>query len=287
MTRERLSATISRRTLVGALAVGAAGAAGTTQASRAANAHIDPRNPFGNFGTLYRKLRYRSDDGHLFWWLSGTKYGQIDNELRPLHNLEACAIIRVRSNASGFDATSLEHVFYTDLETGRPLERMLNPFSGELVQYRRTPARVVTIHYDADASFALPETTGGSRVEFRRNKGILTRHGRDVWLQEDSSTTVTPVGGTPSRNNDWSTFCARSDDIGRTGANFVVATVHMQSLSSWQSWMKMGERRGGLTSRIVGAKVARFDDVPASWRSMLHGAHPEVARDPLGALDAT
>lgn len=96
---------------------------------------------------------------------------------------------------------------------------MLNPFS-ESSSSTAVRQRVVTIHYDADASFALPETTGGSRVEFRRNKGILTRHGRDVWLQDDSSTTVTPVGGTPSRNNDWSTFCARSDDIVRTCAHF-------------------------------------------------------------------
>ncbi len=283
MPRKLLNATLNRRTLIGALAVGAAVSA---QASSSGGTGVDPRNPLGNFGALYRKLRYRSDDGHLFWWLSGTKYGQVDNELRPLHSLEACAIIRVRSTGSGFDATSLEHVFYTDLETGRPLERMLNPFSGEMVQYRRTPARAVTIHYDADASFTLPETKGGPRVEFRRSKGILVRHGGDVWLQDDSSTTVTPPGGTPSHGNDWSTFRARFDEIARPGANFVAATVHMQSLSGWQGWMKMGERRGGLTSRIVGAKVASFDDVPASWRSMLQSAHPEVARDPLGALDA-
>ena len=39
-----------------------------------------------DFGSLYRKLRYRGDDGVLFWWLSGTKYAHFENEVTHQHD---------------------------------------------------------------------------------------------------------------------------------------------------------------------------------------------------------
>lgn len=273
-----------RRALVGSVvAFGACGAA----AGHAANRRVDSYNAMADFGPLYRKLRYRSDDGALYWWLSGTKYGQIDNEIKALHGLEACAIIRVTSTGRGFDAISLEHLFYTDLETRAPLERMVNPFTGETVVYRRTPARPLTIHYGADGSYSLPETPGGPRIEFTRTKGVLAVHGPEIWLHDDSSTVVTPATGPVTRNNDWSTFHAQLRDVVDRNTSMPAASVQMQSLSGWQGWMKMSGRSGGLVSRVIGAKVARFADVPESWRAMLQAAHPDVARDPLGALDAS
>ena len=78
-----------RRALVGSVvAFGACGAA----AGHAANRRVDSYNAMADFGPLYRKLRYRSDDGALYWWLSGTKYGQIDNEIKALHGLDFTAL---------------------------------------------------------------------------------------------------------------------------------------------------------------------------------------------------
>lgn len=239
-----------------------------------------------DFGSLYRKLRYRGDDGVLFWWLSGTKYAHFENEVTPLHELEACAIIRISTTTTGFRVTSLEHTFYTALRTGRPLEELKNPFTGELLKYKRTPPQPLTIDYRSDATFDVPSTMGTSRVAFNRSAAVLRTHGDQIWLQDDSSALVTSAAGTFSRANDWSTFRCNQKDILDARNQVPASTVHMQSVGSWQSWMNMGQRSGGLTSRIVGAKVRAFSGVPAVWRSLLEEFHPEVARDPIAALGA-
>ena len=36
-------------------------------------------------GLMYRKMHFRSDDGLVFWWLQGVKYGQVGTTLTPLY----------------------------------------------------------------------------------------------------------------------------------------------------------------------------------------------------------
>ena len=236
------------------------------------------------FGTLFRRMRYRTDDGVLFWWMTGAKYGQMGNEVKAFHGMEACAIIRITSTASGWSTETLEHIFYTDLETGRPLKTVTNPFTGESIEYKRTPARPFTLHYNSDASFELPSEIGGAKFDSDRNKAILAVNGDEIWISDDATTTLTPADGVPVHSADWSTFRCKTTDLSNATEAFVPASLHLQTISGWQSWMKMDGQPGGLLSRIVGAKVASFDEVPETWRALLAEAHPDIARDPIGSL---
>jgi hypothetical protein len=49
--------------------------------------------------------------------------------------------------------------------------------------------------------------------------------------------------------------------------------------------MNMGDRPGSLTSRLVGRKVRRYADLPESWRARLAQLAPDIAADPVAALD--
>lgn len=271
----------TRRTVLTALV-----ALPSLPALAAAAVRIDPKITGADFGVLYRKLRYRADDGALFWWLSGTKYANRGNEVIPIHNLEACAIIRINTTNSGFSVRSLEHIFYTDLKSGRPLTTMRNPLTDEIVEYKRTPARPIVIEYRPDATFDVPSIMGESRVDFARTAAVLKVNGNEVWMQDDTQTTISSTSGSVNRATDWSTFRCNMIELLDPKNAIPAATVQMQSVSSWQPWMKMGDRPGGLVSRTVGAKVTKFSDVSAEWRSLIQEFHPDVARDPLGALGA-
>ncbi len=71
----------SRRTFVGsALALPVAPGA---LAATARDRRLDPRDS-ADLATIIRKMRFRMDDGFIFNWLSGTKYGQVGSTLVPL-----------------------------------------------------------------------------------------------------------------------------------------------------------------------------------------------------------
>jgi Protein of unknown function (DUF1838) len=111
----------------------ALGAAAALAAGTSAHAALDPNNQ-NDVVTMYRKLRYRMDDGVLFWWMYDTKIGQVGATLTPLYDMQVGSIIRVKNNADGsFAVTSLEDVFYTDITTGAYLRQWTNPYTGETV----------------------------------------------------------------------------------------------------------------------------------------------------------
>jgi len=238
----------------------------------------------GEFGPMFRKMRYRPNDGVLFWWMKGAKYGQIHNEVKPFHGIEACAITRVTTTPAGWSVDVLEHIFYTDLESGRLLESMTNPFTGKTLDYKRTPARPFTMQYHSDGSLDLPSEIGGAKFESDRKKAILTVHGDEIWVSDDAATKMLPASGAAVYSAEWSTFRCRMTDLADKSLTFVPASLHLQGLGGWQGWMQMGDQPGGLISRIVGSKVATFDEVPETWRVLLAKAHPDVARDPIGSL---
>ena len=80
------------------LAAGALlGAVATTEAAPAAiagAAALDAR-------LAYRKLHFRSDNGLVWWWLQGPKYGQVGTTLTPLFTMLVGTLQRVRLTADG------------------------------------------------------------------------------------------------------------------------------------------------------------------------------------------
>jgi hypothetical protein len=73
--------TLDRRELLG----GAVGAMAAMMAGGEAGASPSPTSASLDLVKLYRKLHYRSDDGLIFWWLQGPKYGQVGTTLTPLY----------------------------------------------------------------------------------------------------------------------------------------------------------------------------------------------------------
>ncbi len=237
--------------------------------------------------TLYRKLRFRTDDGLVYWWLQGPKIGQVGTTLTSLYTNSVGTIQRVRHREDGgFDLTTLEMVLSLDLETGEPLEAWLNPYTGEMLPTRFSPLGPSVAHFGADNARVRPTEIGGAPIE----SGGVTHPpivvGDDVFLRDESTARVfTPGRKTPFEVNDIAVYHGSLANLADPAVTNAEATVFFAEVTGWQRWMNMGDRPGNLTSRLAGRKVDRYEELPEAWRAQLAKVAPRIAEDPIGALD--
>ena len=273
----------SRRTFVGivlALPIAPGALAATARDRR-----LDPRDS-ADLATIIRKMRFRMDDGLIFNWLSGTKYGQVGSTLVPLMNMEVGGISRIRNVADGFDVTSLERTFYTDIDTGRPLTRWRNPYTGEDIDIARGPVGPTTVRYLNTGDRVLPDTVGGAKFSGSSITRLVSAVDDDVWIANDAHVRLTRGASAGTFEvHEWSTSHARLTELSDRRVMSVRAEIYLQEITSWALWMKMGDRPGTVTSRGVGRKVLAYGEMPGSWRSLMETSHPDIARDPQAALD--
>lgn len=234
----------------------------------------------------FRKLRYRLDDGVVFWWMDGIKYGQVAADVRPLFVMDVGYWFSIANQTDGgVLVSSYELVLYRDLESGAVLSDWLNPYTGETVAITNRPIGPNLNRYRPDGSLILPTELGGAAVTATNTIGPLLIKGDDAWVHDDYTAAVTPPGGgAPFRVNDWTTYRGSLAQIADPAVMNADATAHAQEVTNWQRWMNMGDRPGAMYSRTVGRKVARFDDMPDRYRRAVAERFPDIARDPLGAF---
>lgn len=275
--------TIDRREILG----GAVGAMAAMMTGGEAVASPSRSTAALDLNKLYRKLHYRSNDGVVFWWLQGPKYGQVGTTLTPLYQANIGTFQRIRYlEDGGFELTALEINLITDIQTGEPIEEWRNPYTGEVLPARFNPMGPNTIRYRADNSRVLPAEVGGARIE-----SVVTLHpplivGDDYFQRDEAVARVFPQGrGVPFEVNDLAVYQGRVSNLADPAVAVGDATVFFAEVTGWQRWMNMGDRPGNLTSRMVGRKVQRYEDLPAAWRERLAKRAPKIAADPIAALD--
>jgi len=236
---------------------------------------------------LYRKLQYRTDDGLIFWWMRGQKFGVVGATLTPLFTMEVGTIQRIRPRSDGgFDVTALEMVFLSDLDTGKRLSRWRNPYTDEVLPVHAAPMGPSTTVYRPDNTRELPTQIGGARMEATAEISPALIQGDDVFFRSTSTARVfTPGRTTPFEVNDISMLHGSLKDLSDPSVKVGKAQIFFAEVTGWQRWMKMDDRPGSLTSRTAGAKVASIEEMPDRWRAMLQEVAPDVAADPVAALD--
>ncbi len=277
---------LDRRSLLG-MSLGLAGAVtmaplAMPTAARAATTAGTP-DPV----TLQRKLKFRTDDGLIFWWLQGPKIGVVDTTLTPLYTNSVGTIQRIRQlEDGGLEMTMLEMVLLFDVETGEPLETWRNPYTGEELPVRFRPAGPLKVQYRPDNSRILPTDIGGTPLEASAKSHPPLIVNDDVFVQDESVARVfTPGRERPFQVNDIAVYHGSLRNLADPAVTMGEATVFFGEITDWQRWMNMGERPGTLTSRSVGRKCSRWEDLPEGWRQRLAEVAPDIADDPIGALD--
>ncbi len=236
----------------------------------------------------HRKLRFRTDAGLLFWWLRGVKYGQVGATLTPLYTNNVGTVMRVvPADDGGFDVTSLEMTIPTAVDGSAPLREWLNPYTGETLETRIRPVGPTKVHYRADGSREFPTELGGSRLETEADSPAPVIVGDDVFISEWVRARVYRSGrDEPFVVNDMSHYHGSFAELTDPAVKSASATVSFGEVTSWQSWMQMGDRPGGLTSRTFGRKVADYESLPEVWRSAMAQLMPDLAEQLATDADA-
>jgi hypothetical protein len=132
----------------------------------------------------------------------------------------------------------------------------------------------------------LPTEIGGTPVESRSTIHPPLIVGDDVFVRDEAVARVfSPGRKTPFEVNDIAVYHGSLKNLRNPKVTVGDATVFFAEVTSWQRWMKMDDAPGSLTSRLTGRKVRRFEDLPEVFRRKLAQMAPEVAADPIAALD--
>lgn len=236
---------------------------------------------------LYRKLHLRTDDGVIFWWLQGPKIGQVGATLTPLYTSMIGTLQRIRHLADGeFEVTQLEMILFFDVDGKQPIDEWRNPYTNELIPLKFAPVGPTVTRYRADNTRVLPTEIGGTPLEATAIIHPPIIVGDDVFQRDESVARVfTPGRARPFEVNDIAVYHGSLGNLTDPRVTMGEATVFFAEVTGWQRWMGMGDREGNLTSRLVGRKVRQFEDLPLRWRQRLAELSPEIAANPLAALD--
>lgn len=245
---------------------------------------LDPAKPDERL-LMYRKILHATDDRLVFWWMKLTRYAQIENGLTPLWNIIVGNISRTEDHPEGgYVLNERAVLFYTDLETGKPLERWKNPWTGETIEIRNRlpPPNRARVTVNGVERAPDPPTL---RVERRSPIGPVIIVGDEVWVKGDMQSRSTPVQGGVTRHvNDLSDYQASLADVLDPRVASAPARKYFADVIGWQAFMNMGDRPGGLVGRGPGGKVFSIDDMPDIWRTTVSDRWPEIVRDPRAAL---
>jgi hypothetical protein len=270
-----------RRTfLAGAVAL-AAGSMAPAGWARPAGLDLSSRR---DLLTALAKMRGATDDQLVISFVIGARYAVPEHRLVPMMGILAATFSRWRRlDADAFEARSLEVAFFTDLATGKLLEKWTNPVTGTVVDVpitRMGPSRVVI-------------TADGLTVDSPAGEaaGLVLKHvfqppvivGDQVWITEQINVDG-PPGPRPFVYNELSTYTARKSDLDDPTKAAVATDVQYQSLITYRPWMGFGESPGHTLARGAGRRASRIDELPPYYLELARRFHPDVIADPLAAL---
>ena len=154
---------------------------------------------------------------------------------------------------------------------------------------KRGPVGPTTLKYRRDGSLVLPESYLGLHFEAKASTRLANIQGDDIWLLVDSDAKVFRNGPDepPFHVTEMRTTQARLSDAIDPQNNLVPASLSLHEVNSWPETMRMGGIDGSVIIRGFGGKIFDFDKMPGSWLAKLRRINPDIAADPVAALDKT
>ena len=270
----------TRRGLIAAAGLTAAGAA--VPAQTAAAARLDLSDPKARLKAFIR-LRGSLDQSLVVGCISGSYYGVVGAEVRPLYGVTATTFARYRELADGrFECFTYEVAYFTDNETGKVMDRWANPYTGQTVDVAHTftkPARVVI---GDDLAIKVEPPIPGLRVRHTTRPPLVI--GPDLWWTEEVFTEAQIPGmAAPLRYSEVVTLQTSVAELSATKTPRVTCRNAYSSVVNWRPWLKMGDAPGHLMGNGSGAWGVRMVDLPANWLEATKARHPEVLAN-SGAL---
>lgn len=233
------------------------------------------------------RMKGAADGSLSLSWHKGRRYAVDDGRVKPLFGVLAATLFtHTRVHALAFERRSLEIVYYTDLRTGKLLEIWDNPFREapvDVPQNRMGPSLLTVTPTGLNPQGGAPSGPVSTNSTFQP----AYIQGGKLWITEEITVGNDRETGEAGvfRYNEVNTLGARLADL-ESAAPSVPSTLQYQSLVVGRSWAGPENAAAMQMSVALGGKAASEKDLPPYWLELTGKYHPEVLRDPLGALEA-
>lgn len=247
----------------------------------------------GNDETLqaWMKLAGSLDDRLVIWWMEGTRYGVVDSISRPLFGMKVGIFQRYFEQPGGFWKYAMfELTYYTDLKTGRLLEKFDNPYTGETNKVRHVRLGPEIRHQTIEGQLPDPDDKAVQSMlrEYSTTLGPAVINGDKLWIP----TSVVGRIGFPKPTapeihlNIYTTAMGSMADAENQDIISAPCSFAFQNILKWEPWMNMRDHPGTMMSQASGRKLEDPNELPADYLEMARTVHPWLIRDPIETLSA-
>ncbi len=281
---------MKRRTVISGLTASiAAPALIGLKSAQALAIKLDPTNPH-DVHLIHRKLAYSMSADPSFMWLKATRYGVVDSKAIPFWDMHMGQAYTTKTlEKDDYEVTLWSAIFYTDVKTGKLLERFANPVTGKQVDVRYATPRVTKRLYTMQGEEREPINRPEMNITRSTDVGPAWIENDLVWVRGDTSTRMDPKEAGKARMsqvNDWSTYSGSLKGVADSKNVNPRSNWIFNDINTWPAWLEMGDQPGNYISRGLGQKEFAFKDMPAVWREMLAAQYPDYAKDPIAPLKA-
>lgn len=278
-----MTAALSRRLFAGALALAPLAASGPSRA-----------RSFTGAEDLRLWARLQADlSGRTAWsYTSGYVWGfkpQADDvaladfarRLYGYQNLVARKIVRL-SDAS-LTIRSKTWIFYRDPQTEAVITRLLNPYTGLMVEARPMSGPAAEDTYDVAGQVLTKPPFPVEVAPTQRFMDMRVRTlGDNSWISTDRFVRFRPGSiGWWKLEGDLIDHACRTRDLADTALTRLPSTWSHNLVAEWQTWMNMHGTPGHILFKGAGAGLAP-GDVPAATREAIDTHFPGTFDEALG-----
>jgi len=292
------------RLLAAGAAVSSAGHAGLAVASRASGARQGGVKParipadFPRDDPAFNVLTVGKLQGDLSGaptWIynPGVVYGVLPGQGLPpadfgraLFRVEGCTRrISRRLPDGSVEERSRNWMFYLDADTGAPLGKFRNPYTGALLDappWRGSPGRsTLTVNgplVQFGPGFENTSIGRALRLDWRTL-------GETTWIGRQASTRLRDATGAVRNEMSIDAWVCRTRDVADTRLTHIPSTFAWTSFAGWMPWLEMGSRPGNLLWRIESTVLHALEALPVAFRERMQQGLPGKLEAPFGWED--
>ncbi len=168
-----------------------------------------------------------------------------------------------------YQMTKYEAGYYTEIDSYKPMESFVNPFTNERHGVQRFRLGPVPRRYTPERFYVMA---------YNPNPLPLEVIGDRVFLATQSIESFPPRGGVgdPLYINSFMSYSAALADMQNPAIASAPVHAQLQNKNKWASWMGMGDRPGGTVARGYGTKVRGLDALPEGVLDSFRKYTPEI-----------